>query len=148
MGSFVILYIIWWGGDGRSPRSGGTDRQFQIRLAKDLQCHNVESYGFAAKAIDEIGRLVGGSSFESRTVMEEEVVWNAKDGLPKSVLCNGLPSVSIVSPVTNGVDNLLLVFVGNRRTAGPTSKRICTRSSLVRLRSGLERKPSLDSGGW
>ena len=34
--------------------------RFQIRLAKDLQCFKVESYGFAAKAIDEIGKLVGG----------------------------------------------------------------------------------------
>lgn len=34
--------------------------RFQIRLAKDLQCLKVESYGFAAKAIDEIGRLIGG----------------------------------------------------------------------------------------
>ena len=34
--------------------------RFQIRLAKDLQCLKVESYGFAAKAIDEIGKLVGG----------------------------------------------------------------------------------------
>lgn len=34
--------------------------RFQIRLAKDLQCLTVESYGFAAKAIDEIGKLVGG----------------------------------------------------------------------------------------
>ena len=33
---------------------------FQMRLAKDLQCLKVESYGFAAKSIDEIGRLVGG----------------------------------------------------------------------------------------
>ena len=32
----------------------------QIRLAKDLQCLKVESYGFAARAIDEIGKLVGG----------------------------------------------------------------------------------------
>jgi len=31
--------------------------RFQIRLAKDLQCLKVESYGFAAKAIDEIGTL-------------------------------------------------------------------------------------------
>jgi len=31
-----------------------------MRLAKDLQCLKVHSYGFAAKAIDEIGRLVGG----------------------------------------------------------------------------------------
>lgn len=34
--------------------------RFQVHLAKDLQCLKVESYGFAAKAIDEIGRLVGG----------------------------------------------------------------------------------------
>jgi hypothetical protein len=33
--------------------------RFQMRLAKDLQCLKVNSYGFAAKAIDEIGRLVG-----------------------------------------------------------------------------------------
>lgn len=34
--------------------------RFQMRLAKDLQCLKVESYGFAAKAIDEVGKLVGG----------------------------------------------------------------------------------------
>jgi len=34
--------------------------RFQMRLAKDLQCLEVESYTFAAKSIDEIGRLVGG----------------------------------------------------------------------------------------
>src|ERR1700732_5112715 len=34
--------------------------RFQMRLAKDLQCLKVESYGFAARAIDEIGKLVGG----------------------------------------------------------------------------------------
>jgi hypothetical protein len=34
--------------------------RFQMRLARDLQCLKVESYGFAAKAIDEIGKLVGG----------------------------------------------------------------------------------------
>jgi hypothetical protein len=33
--------------------------RFQIRLAKDLQCLKTSSYGFAAKALDEIGRLVG-----------------------------------------------------------------------------------------
>ena len=33
--------------------------RFQMRLVKDLQCLKVNSYGFAAKAIDEIGRLVG-----------------------------------------------------------------------------------------
>ena len=34
--------------------------RFQMRLAKDLQCLKVNGYGFAGKAIDEIGRLVGG----------------------------------------------------------------------------------------
>jgi hypothetical protein len=34
--------------------------RLQMRLAKDLQCLKVESYGFAARAIDEIGKLVGG----------------------------------------------------------------------------------------
>lgn len=34
--------------------------RFQMRLAKDLQCLKVDSCGFASKAIDEIGRLVGG----------------------------------------------------------------------------------------
>ena len=34
--------------------------RFQLRLAKNLQCLKVDSYGFAAKGIDEIGKLVGG----------------------------------------------------------------------------------------
>jgi len=34
--------------------------RFQMRLAKDVQCLKVEGYAFAAKSIDEIGRLVGG----------------------------------------------------------------------------------------
>jgi hypothetical protein len=34
--------------------------RFQMRLAEDLQCLKVESYGFAARAIDEIGKLVVG----------------------------------------------------------------------------------------
>jgi hypothetical protein len=34
--------------------------RFQVRLAKDLQCWKTSSYVFASKAIDEIGRLVGG----------------------------------------------------------------------------------------
>jgi hypothetical protein len=34
--------------------------RFQMRLAKDLQCLKVHNYAFASKAIDEIGRLVGG----------------------------------------------------------------------------------------
>ena len=31
-----------------------------MRLAKDLQCLKVNSYGFASKAIDDIGRQLGG----------------------------------------------------------------------------------------
>lgn len=34
--------------------------RFQMRLAKDLQCLKPNSYEFASKAIDEIGRLIGG----------------------------------------------------------------------------------------
>jgi hypothetical protein len=34
--------------------------RFQMQLAKDLQCFKVESHGFATKAIDELGKLVGG----------------------------------------------------------------------------------------
>jgi len=34
--------------------------RFQFRLAKDLQCLKIDSYGFSARAVDEIGRLVGG----------------------------------------------------------------------------------------
>ena len=41
--------------------------RFQMRLAKDLQCLKVESYGFAAKGIDEIGKLVGGWLKSSKT---------------------------------------------------------------------------------
>jgi hypothetical protein len=31
--------------------------RIQMRLAKDLQCLKVESYAFAARSINEIGRL-------------------------------------------------------------------------------------------
>src|SRR6202049_1547638 len=34
--------------------------RFQMLRGKDLQGVKVESYGFAAKAIDEIGKLIGG----------------------------------------------------------------------------------------
>lgn len=34
--------------------------RFQIRLANDLQCLRAKSYTFATKAINEIGKLVGG----------------------------------------------------------------------------------------
>jgi hypothetical protein len=34
--------------------------RFQMRLAHDLQCLRKNSYGYAAKAINEIGGMVGG----------------------------------------------------------------------------------------
>jgi hypothetical protein len=34
--------------------------RFQMRLASDLQCLKGSSFIFASKAIDEIGRLIGG----------------------------------------------------------------------------------------
>ena len=34
--------------------------RFLLRLAKDLQLLPVESYGFCAESLDEIGRMVGG----------------------------------------------------------------------------------------
>ena len=40
--------------------------RFQFRLAKDLKCLSIESYGFAARSVDEVGRLVGGWLKSSR----------------------------------------------------------------------------------
>ncbi len=34
--------------------------RFQFRLAKDLKCLSLDSYGFAARGVNEIGKLVGG----------------------------------------------------------------------------------------
>ena len=34
--------------------------RLQLRMAKDLKCLPLESYGFASRSVDEIGRLVGG----------------------------------------------------------------------------------------
>jgi hypothetical protein len=34
--------------------------RFQFRLAKDLLCLSVESYGYAARTVDEVGKLLGG----------------------------------------------------------------------------------------
>jgi hypothetical protein len=34
--------------------------RFQMRLARDLQCLKGNSYAFATKAIDEIGKMIGG----------------------------------------------------------------------------------------
>lgn len=34
--------------------------RFLFRLAKDLKCLELTSYGFGAKCVDEIGRMVGG----------------------------------------------------------------------------------------
>jgi hypothetical protein len=34
--------------------------RFQFRLAKDLQCLSVDSYGYATRTVNEIGQMVGG----------------------------------------------------------------------------------------
>jgi len=34
--------------------------RFQFRLAKDLKCLSLESYGSAARSVNEVGQLVGG----------------------------------------------------------------------------------------
>ena len=40
--------------------------RFQLRLAKDLQCMKFKSYEFASRAVEEIGRLIGGWARRSR----------------------------------------------------------------------------------
>lgn len=34
--------------------------RFLLRLARDMNCLKVSSYGFATRSVDEVGRLVGG----------------------------------------------------------------------------------------
>jgi hypothetical protein len=34
--------------------------RFQFRLASDLRCLSQDSYGFAARTVNEIGQMVGG----------------------------------------------------------------------------------------
>ena len=34
--------------------------RFQFRMAKDLKCLSLESYGRAARSVNEVGQLVGG----------------------------------------------------------------------------------------
>jgi hypothetical protein len=34
--------------------------RFQFRLAKDLKCLPLESYGYASRTVNEVGQLVGG----------------------------------------------------------------------------------------
>jgi hypothetical protein len=34
--------------------------RFQFRLAKDLKCLSLASYGHAARAVNDVGRMVGG----------------------------------------------------------------------------------------
>jgi hypothetical protein len=43
--------------------------RFQLRLAKDLQCRKFKSYEFASRAVDEIGRLLGGCSEVARRLL-------------------------------------------------------------------------------
>lgn len=40
--------------------------RFQFRLARDLQCLSLTSYGFAAKEVNEVGKMVGGWLKKSR----------------------------------------------------------------------------------
>ncbi len=39
--------------------------RFQIRLARDLKCISVTSYGFAATELNEVGKMVGGGAHPS-----------------------------------------------------------------------------------
>ncbi|MDA1053035.1 MAG: diversity-generating retroelement protein Avd [Planctomycetota bacterium] len=34
--------------------------RFQFRLAKDLKCLSIDSYGSASRSVNEVGKLVGG----------------------------------------------------------------------------------------
>ena len=34
--------------------------RFQFRIAKDLKCLSLDSYGYASRVVNEIGQLVGG----------------------------------------------------------------------------------------
>ena len=43
---------------------------YLVRLAKDLRLINIDSYEFAAKAIDEIGRMAGGWLKSTRAKQE------------------------------------------------------------------------------
>jgi 23S rRNA-intervening sequence protein len=49
--------------------------RFQMRLAKDLQCLKVESYAFAARSIDEIGRLILTTSRTSPLTQNRFCAW-------------------------------------------------------------------------
>jgi hypothetical protein len=44
--------------------------RYLVRLAKDLRILNVDGHEFAAKAMDEIGRMTGGWLRSARTVRE------------------------------------------------------------------------------
>ena len=64
--------------------------RFQMRLAKDLQCLKVESYAFAAKSIDEIGRLVGGwlrSRGEEKRMKRHGNLWDRMISFESSASC-------------------------------------------------------------
>jgi hypothetical protein len=34
--------------------------RFQFRMAKDLKCLSLDSYGYAARTVNEVGQMVGG----------------------------------------------------------------------------------------
>ena len=46
--------------------------RYLVRLAKDLRLITIDSHGFAAKAIDEIGRMAGGWLRSTRTKNEPD----------------------------------------------------------------------------
>jgi hypothetical protein len=46
--------------------------RFQFRLARDLKCLSVSSYGFAAKEVNEIGQMVGGWLKHSRRSLTKD----------------------------------------------------------------------------
>jgi hypothetical protein len=67
--------------------------RFPMRLAKDLQCLKVKSYGHAAKAIDEIGRLPGRYLSTAGAVVPGTPL--PQDGGPIAVPCAAAPSTTI-----------------------------------------------------
>jgi hypothetical protein len=81
--------------------------RFQMRLAKDLQCLKIESYGFAAKAIDEVGKLVGGwlKSIDHCNPLKKVVIYFPDDDLfTPSTPFPHLPTISPGNRSSPGVE--------------------------------------------
>lgn len=45
--------------------------RFHFRLARDLRCLSLESYGYASRAVDEVGRMVGGWIKQTSSVRKQ-----------------------------------------------------------------------------